>query len=59
MSIREILADKRDDIIAIAAKHGARNVRVFGSVARGDADEDSDVDFLVVLDPETSLMVEE
>jgi predicted nucleotidyltransferase len=56
VGIKEILVDKRDEIIAIAAKHGAHNVRVFGSVARGDADDDSDVDFLVVLDPETSLM---
>ncbi len=56
MGITEILGDKRDEIIAIAAKHRAGNVRVFGSVARGDADEDSDVDFLVVLHPETSLM---
>jgi len=38
---------KRDEILRIAAKHGVRNVRVFGSVARGDARLDSDVDFLV------------
>ncbi len=56
MGITEILGDKRAEIIAIAAKHRASNVRVFGSVARGDADEDSDVDFLVVLHPEASLM---
>ena len=43
MGIREIPADKRDEIIAIAAKHGARNVHVFGSVALGDAGENSDV----------------
>lgn len=37
----------RDDILRIAAEHGASNVRVFGSVARGEADKDSDVDLLV------------
>lgn len=40
----------------IAAKHGARNVRVFGSVARGEADEKSDIDFLVELEPGRSLL---
>lgn len=43
----EILADKRDEILRLAELHGARNVRVFGSVARGEAGPDSDVDFLV------------
>ena len=41
------LTARRDDLLRIAAKHGARHVRVFGSVARGDARPDSDVDFLV------------
>ena len=50
MGIRELLADKRDDIIAIARKHGARNIRVFGSVARDDATEHSDIDLLVCFD---------
>ena len=45
--IEELLKNKRDEILRIAAKHGAYNVRVFGSVARGEADEDSDIDFLV------------
>ncbi len=45
--IAEILADKREEILALAAEHGATNVRVFGSVARGEANETSDVDFLV------------
>ncbi|MGH8060008.1 MAG: DNA polymerase subunit beta, partial [Candidatus Entotheonellia bacterium] len=35
MDIRELLKDKRDDILLIAARHGAQNVRVFGSVAKG------------------------
>ncbi|NJM66266.1 MAG: DNA polymerase subunit beta [Acaryochloris sp. RU_4_1] len=46
-SINELLRRKREEILEIAAKHGAFNVRVFGSVARGEADEQSDIDFLV------------
>lgn len=46
---------RRDDILSIAAQHGARNVRVFGSVARGDARPDSDVDILVDMEPGRSL----
>ncbi|ELS04217.1 putative nucleotidyltransferase [Xenococcus sp. PCC 7305] len=45
--LADLLQDKRDEIIAIAAKHGAFNVRIFGSVARNEADQDSDIDFLV------------
>jgi len=47
MDIQELLQEKREEILAIAAQHGAYNVRVFGSVARGEAKEASDVDFLV------------
>jgi predicted nucleotidyltransferase len=50
------LKDKREAILQIAAKHGARNVRVFGSVARGEADEQSDIDFLVDMEPGRSLL---
>ncbi|MEA5532865.1 nucleotidyltransferase family protein [Crocosphaera sp. XPORK-15E] len=46
-SINELLKAKREEIIAIAAKHGASNLRIFGSVARGEADENSDLDILV------------
>ncbi|WP_455388507.1 nucleotidyltransferase family protein [Petrachloros mirabilis] len=56
MGIQEIIGDKRDAILALAAKHGAFNVRVFGSVATGDADEASDVDFLVDMEPGRSLL---
>lgn len=42
----------RVEILRIAKRHGLRNVRVFGSMARGDADESSDVDLLVTLPPE-------
>jgi predicted nucleotidyltransferase len=55
MGISEILAGKRDEVLRIADRHGARNVRVFGSVAEGRADENSDVDFLVDLEPNRSL----
>ncbi len=54
--IRDILMSKRDDVLRIAARHGARNVRVFGSVARGDADEKSDIDLLVEFEPGRSLL---
>ena len=45
------MKDKREDILRIAAKHGARNVRIFGSVARGEAGRASDVDLLVEVEP--------
>ena len=44
----------RDEILRIAAQHGARNVRIFGSVARGDDRADSDVDLLVDVGPQPS-----
>lgn len=47
MKIDNLLREKREQIIAIAEKHGANNVRIFGSVARGEADEKSDLDLLV------------
>jgi uncharacterized protein len=47
MDIHELIQTKREEILAIAAQHGAYNVRVFGSVARGEAGETSDVNFLV------------
>ena len=49
------LQAQRNDILRIAARHGAHNVRVFGSVARGDARPDSDVDILVDMEPGRSL----
>jgi predicted nucleotidyltransferase len=51
MGIEQILKRKRDEILRVASRHGAYNVRVFGSVARGDARPDSDVDFLVDVGP--------
>jgi uncharacterized protein len=50
------LARVRGQILAVAARHGALNVRVFGSVARGDADAASDIDFLVDFEPGRSLL---
>lgn len=55
MGIEELLQEKREEILQIAARHGARNVRVFGSVARGEADERSDIDFLVEMERGRSL----
>ena len=55
MTLDARLRVKRDEILRICTKYGARNVRVFGSVARGDADEQSDVDFLVELEPGRTL----
>jgi predicted nucleotidyltransferase len=50
------IQDRREDILRIAAKHGASNVRIFGSVVRGQAGEGSDVDVLVHLNDDRSLL---
>lgn len=55
MSFDELLQEKREDILRLASKLGAYNVRVFGSVARGEADDKSDIDLLVDLEPGRSL----
>ncbi|MGO9445095.1 MAG: nucleotidyltransferase family protein [Thiobacillaceae bacterium] len=47
MSTLSIVRNKRAEILILAAKHGASNVRLFGSVVRGEDHENSDVDFLV------------
>lgn len=52
MGIDEILKDKRNEVLRVAAKHGARNVRIFGSVVRGEGGEESDVDLLVDVGPD-------
>ena len=58
MKIEDLLKSKRQEILAIASRHGARNVRVFGSVARGEARPESDLDILVEMEPGRSLMVD-
>ncbi len=55
MTKRELIAKHRDAILALAAKHGATDVRIFGSVARGDENEASDVDVLVRMEAGRSL----
>ncbi|MBI4729135.1 MAG: nucleotidyltransferase domain-containing protein [Acidobacteria bacterium] len=54
--LRETLRAARADILAAAARHGARRVRVFGSAARGAGGPESDVDLLVDLEPGRSLL---
>ena len=54
MAIPSIVAHRRAEILQIAAKHGVQRIRVFGSVARGEAQPDSDVDFLIEVGPRHS-----
>ena len=56
MDVNNLLQEKREAILQLATKHGARNVRVFGSVARHEADEQSDIDFLVDMEPGRNLL---
>ena len=51
MTLKQKLQEKREEILAIAAQHGAFNLRIFGSVARGEETENSDIDFLIDYDP--------
>jgi len=55
MMTLEILKAKRNAIMQLAQQWGAYNIRIFGSVARGDAGPNSDVDFLVTFEPNRSL----
>jgi len=56
MAPSSVLKDKRKEILRIAAGHGARDIRVFGSVSRGEAGPKSDVDLLIKLEPGRSLL---
>ena len=56
MHLNDLMKSRRDEILRIAAKHGAHNVRVFGSVARGEADSQSDIDLLVEFRRGTTLL---
>jgi uncharacterized protein len=55
MEAGKLLNEKREEILAIAARFGASNIRLIGSVARGEATAASDIDFLVELEPGRSL----
>jgi uncharacterized protein len=54
MTVQDAIREHREEILRIAAQHGATNVRVFGSVARGTAGPDRDVDILVAAGPDSS-----
>lgn len=56
MDLQHLLREKRTEILRVAASHGARKVRIFGSVARGEAGPESDLDFLIDLEPGRSLL---
>lgn len=54
MGTSEILKEKREEILRIAARHGVRSVRVFGSAVRGDATDESDIDLLIEVEGPTT-----
>ncbi len=56
MKLEALLRAKREEILRVCAKHGAYNVRLFGSVARGEAGEQSDIDLVVEFEPGRSLL---
>ncbi len=56
MAISQSLTEKRTQILKVAATHGAKNLRVFGSFARGEERPDSDIDLLVEMAPDRSLL---
>ncbi len=56
LTLNTLRAERRADILRLAEQHGARNLRVFGSVARGEASEGSDLDLLVDWEPGRSLL---
>ena len=56
MSPRELIAAHRKEILELAAQHGARNIRIFGSAARGEARPGSDLDLLVDMEEGRSLL---
>jgi predicted nucleotidyltransferase len=55
MQTKQWMFSRRSEILSLAAQHGAANVRIFGSVARGEDDADSDIDIMVDLEPGRSL----
>ena len=56
MDLEVLLKEKREEVLRACTKHGARNVRIFGSVVRGEADDRSDLDVLVDMEPGRSLL---
>jgi len=56
VTLDTLRAERREEIFRVAERRGAHNLRVFGSVARGDASEDSDLDLLVAWEPGRSLL---
>jgi predicted nucleotidyltransferase len=56
IEFRELLRQRRAALLAAASRRGASNLRVFGSVARGNHDDQSDIDFLVDFEPSRSLV---
>ena len=55
-AMQQLLRERRTDILQLATQHGARRVRVFGSIIRGTATESSDIDLLVAFEPDRSLL---
>ncbi|ELS04743.1 putative nucleotidyltransferase [Xenococcus sp. PCC 7305] len=56
MRLKQILKEKRSEIIRIAEVYGASNIRIFGSVARDEATKNSDIDFLMDIEPGKNLL---
>ena len=56
VKLTTLLDERRDEILNLCDKYGAHHVRVFGSVARGEADDQSDLDLLVEFEPERGLL---
>jgi hypothetical protein len=55
-AVERLLQERRSDILRLATQHGARRVRIFGSIIRGTATESSDIDLLVAFEPDRSLL---
>jgi len=55
-AVERLLQERRTDILQLATRHGARRVRIFGSIIRGTATEGSDIDLLVAFEPDRSLL---
>lgn len=56
VTLDTLRVERREEILRLAGRRGARNLRVFGSVARGESNEDSDLDLLVAWEPGRSLL---